>query len=256
VNPPEELKAMDRVEWLKQMRDKAEMLYDYGVERWGFDTDEKAAKSRDESTVQYIQKFLGYMTPQSNLLSAGCGTGRYDGVLLKAVHSVVGTDFSEGSLEQARELYPMIRYKKIAHHKLNFRNEFDGAICIDALEHVFPEEWPVILHRFREALKPGGMLYFTVYVSVSTRFLERSYEQARAQGLPVVRGEVVDDEAFEKVMATETEELENLPGELLDRAVYHYYPSLEKIRKWLEQERFEIETEGPAAYYHFIVRKR
>ena len=247
---------MDRVEWLKQMRDKAETLYNYGVAEWGFETDEEAAKSRDETTVQYIQKFLGYMAPQSNLLSAGCGTGLYDGVLLEAGHNVVGTDFSEGSLEQARKLYPMIRYKKIAHHKLNFRNEFDGAICIDALEHVFPEEWPVIMHRFREALKPGGMLYFTVYVSVSTRFLERSYAQAKAQGLPVVFGEVVDEEAFEKVMATEIGDLKNLPGELLDRAVYHYYPSLEQVRKWLEQEKFEIEAEGPATYYHFVVRKR
>ena len=131
---------MDRVVWLKQMRVKAETLYNHGAERWGYETDKVAAKSRDETTVQYIQKFLGYMAPQSNLLSACCGTGLYDGVLLEAGHNVVGTDFSERSLEQARKLYPMIRYKNIAHHKLNFQNEFDGAICIDTLEHVFREE--------------------------------------------------------------------------------------------------------------------
>ena len=78
------------------------------------------------------------MAPQSTLLSAGCGTGKYDGVLLEAGHNVVGTDFSERSLELARKLYPMIRYEKMAHHEQNFKNEFDGAICIDTLEHVFP----------------------------------------------------------------------------------------------------------------------
>lgn len=84
---------MERAEWLKQMREKAEILYNYGVDNWDFETDEEAAKHREDTTVWYIQKLLGYMAPQSNLLSAGCGTGKYDGVLLDAGHSVVGTDF-------------------------------------------------------------------------------------------------------------------------------------------------------------------
>ena len=63
----EKARAMERTEWLKQMRDKAETLYNYVVKRWGFETDEEAVKSRDETTTQYIQKLLGYMGPQSNL---------------------------------------------------------------------------------------------------------------------------------------------------------------------------------------------
>jgi 2-polyprenyl-3-methyl-5-hydroxy-6-metoxy-1,4-benzoquinol methylase len=268
------VRVMEREEWLKQMREKAEILYNYVTEKRGFETDEDAAKRRDETTVRYIEKFLGYMTPQSILLSAGCGTGKYDGVLLNAGHSVVGTDFSETSLEHARKLYPMIRYVKIAHHELDFHNEFDGAICIDTLEHVFPEEWQVIMHRFREALKPGGLLYFTVPdASTMNKFLERSYERAKAKGLPVVFGEAVDDleECFERVMATKTKDLDDLPSEVLDHSVYHYYPSVDQVRKWLQQERFEMTDIGSgtstwgnkdlnesitSTEYHFIVRKR
>lgn len=111
----------------------------------------------------------------------------------------------------------MIRYEKMAHHELNFQNEFDGATCIDTLDHVFPEEWPVILHRFREALKPGGILYFTVGDASMTDGLEESYERAKAQELPVVFGEVVDEleECFEKVMATAPEDLEWLESRLV-----------------------------------------
>jgi SAM-dependent methyltransferase len=252
------------------MREKAEILYNYGVE--GFKTDEEAAKGRDETTVRYIQKFLGHMAPRSTLLTAGCGTGRYDGLLVDAGHNVVGTDFSEASLNQARRLYPMIRYVKIAHHELNFQNEFDGAICIDTLPHVFPEEWPVIMNRFREALKPGGLLYFTIEDASTMEGLEESYERAKAKELPVVFGEVVDDleECFNIVMKTKPEEIGNLPAGLQDKSVYHYNPSVGQVREWLEQERFEFEDMGKGIVswgnkelnesltytdYHIIVRK-
>jgi 2-polyprenyl-3-methyl-5-hydroxy-6-metoxy-1,4-benzoquinol methylase len=158
-----EVGAMERSEWLKQIRENAEILYNHYVEGFSsIETDEEVAKRRRKTTVRHIHKLLGYMAPQSNLLSAGCGTGTYDGLLIEAGHNVVGTDFSERSLEQARKLNPMIRYVNMAHHELNFQNEFEGAICIDTLLHVFPEEWPVILHKFREALKPDGLLYFTI----------------------------------------------------------------------------------------------
>jgi cyclopropane fatty-acyl-phospholipid synthase-like methyltransferase len=265
---------MERGEWLKQMRVKAEILYDYGVENYGFETDEEAAKYRDKTAVRYIRKLLGYMAPNSALLSAGCGMGKYDGVLLDAGHRVVGTDFSEGSLEQARRLYPMIRYVKVAHHELDFHEDFDGVICIDTLEHVFPEEWPVIMHRLHEVLKPGGLLYFTIPdASTMNKFLERSYERAKAKELPVVFGEAVDEleECFERVMATKTEDLDKLLYEVLDHSVYHYYPSVEQVRRWLQQERFEMTHIGSGTStwgnedlnesitstdYHFIVRKR
>jgi SAM-dependent methyltransferase len=258
---------MERVEWLKQMRDKVEAIYDHFSAQDSPETVDDAWKQGCEPHVQYLQTFLGWVAPCSILLSAGCGSGRYDGMLLEAGHSVVGIDLSAGMLAQAKKRYPKIRYEKMALHEMNFQNEFDGAICIEALEHVFPEEWPEIMHGFREALKPGGMLYFTVDISVTGRFLEESYEKAKSRELPVVFGELAGevDVAFEKVMTAEDG---NVPDELTDPAVYHYYPGVEQVRKWLEQEKFAIEAEGTgtftwgsddaltATYDHFVVRKR
>ena len=48
--------------------------------------------------------------------------------------------------------------------EIAFHEVFDGVICVDALEHVCPEDWPGILARFQKALKPGGVLYVTVEV--------------------------------------------------------------------------------------------
>ena len=123
-----------------------------------------------------LQAFLERVAACSAFLSAGCGAGRYDGMQLEAGHSVVGIDLSAGMLAQARKRYPNIRYEKRALHEMDFRNELDGADCIKALEHVFPEEWPVIVHGFREAPRPTGLLYFSLDVSPIHEFLEGSGE--------------------------------------------------------------------------------
>ena len=39
---------MERAEWLKEMRRKAEILYNHGIE--GFGTDAEAARHRDETS--------------------------------------------------------------------------------------------------------------------------------------------------------------------------------------------------------------
>jgi|GEM_PF-710266 len=255
---------MNRTSWLKQMRQTTEAMYDLWSSIDFYEADEEAANGRVAVHVQYLDEFLGYIAPRSRLLSAGCGDGTYEGMLLEASHSVVGIDISEGLLSHARKLYPAVRYEKMALHEMDFRSEFDGAICIESLEHVFPEEWPVIIQGFREALKPGGILYFTVDV-VATDWLEEQYERARSRGLPVVFGEVADgvEEASKQVIAARGD----VPDEVSDRSVYHYYPGIERVRTWLEEQHFKIVTQGTgtfawgsdsaneATYEHFVVRK-
>ena len=240
---------MERAEWLKQMRGKAEALYDHLSPQYWV----TFGLSANETHQEYLQKFLGRVTPRSTLLSAACGAGRYDGMLLEAGHSVVGIDQSAGMLARARERFPEARYEKVGLQEMDFREAFDGVICIDAMEHVCPEDWPGILRGFWEALKPGGMLYFTVDLAEGYD-VEGAYERAKGLGLPVVFGEVVDklEEAYERTKA-----LGVVPGELADVAVYHYHPSLEQVRAWIGQAGLAIEEEGTGnGYQHFVVRKR
>ena len=242
---------MKRESWLNQMRQKTEILYDHFAplywEEWGIYI--------DETHVRYLLKFLRRLEPGSYLLSGGCGAGKYEGILLEAGHNVLGIDLSEGMLVRARERYPQVQYQKMALHEMDFQDVFDGAICIDALEHVFPEDWPVILRSFHRALKPDGILYFTLEVSAEGELAE-AYEQASARGLPVVYGEFVADvdDAYQEIMALEEGEI---PGELADRAVYHYYPGLETVQEWLQEAGFIIEAEemGNQWYWHFLVRR-
>jgi cyclopropane fatty-acyl-phospholipid synthase-like methyltransferase len=242
--------TMERTEWLKQMRVKAELLYDLaGPEYWV-----TFGLYPNETHREYLQKFLDRLSPHGSLLSAGCGAGRYDGMLLEAGHTVLGIDQSAGMLKRARERFPAARYEKIGLQEMDFREAFDGAICVDALEHVSPEDWPGILQGFQKALKPGGWLYFTVDRTAPEE-IKASFERAQALGLPVVYGEVADqvDEIMARLQALDRPVK---PEDMLDQSVYHFHPSLEQVRTWLEQAGLAVEEQGTGnEYEHFLVRK-
>jgi cyclopropane fatty-acyl-phospholipid synthase-like methyltransferase len=240
---------MERAEWLQQMRDKLESLYDYlSPLYWS-----KFGLYANETHQAYLGKFLERVPPCSTLLSAACGAGRYDGTLLEAGHSVVGIDQSAGMLSRARERFREARYEKMGLQEMDFREEFDGAICIDAMEHVCPEDWPGILQNFREALKPGGVLYFTVVLAKADE-LQKAYERAKGQGLPVVFGELAAEveEAYERTLGQPV-----AVADEADEAAYHYCPALEQVRAWIGEAGLAIEEEGRGSWYaHFVVSKR
>ena len=248
---------MERAEWLKKVRAQAEALYDHIAPAYWF----KFGKYPDAMHCRFIDKFLGRLGAHSAILDAACGAGLYDGMLLEAGHSVLGIDQSGGMLARAREVFPQelfpgLRYSKMGLQEIDFLGEFDGVICVDALEHVSPEDWPEILARFQKALRPGGMLYVTVDAAELGDYRE-AYERARAMGLPVVFGEVADelDAVYAEATALEALDPRALSGERLDLSVYHYHPSLEQVRLWLAQAGMAIEEEGGDGYAHFLARK-
>src|SRR5512138_2687644 len=125
---------MDRAEWLKRMRSLAEILYDHFARdywvKWGF--------YNEDTHCAYLKKFAELVGQPAGrpgvILSAACGAGRFDGFLMEAGYSVVGTDLSAKMLARAREhfpaeQYPQVRYEKIGLQEMAFHEEFDGAIC-------------------------------------------------------------------------------------------------------------------------------
>ena len=85
---------MERAEWLKQEREKAEELYSL----WGryAPREQLVGSYESETHLEYLRKFLDRIPPHSTVLSAGCGAGRNDEILLEAGHRVMGIDQSEG----------------------------------------------------------------------------------------------------------------------------------------------------------------
>ena len=112
-------------------------------------------------------------------------------------------------------------------------------MCVDAMEFIPPEDWPVVLGRFNAALRRGGWLYLTVERSAEEAVRDAN-AAALANGLPVVEGEVMWDEPD---------------------GYYHYYPTMDQVRAWIAAAGFAIvdDVEGPwhgedYAYHHLIAR--
>jgi 2-polyprenyl-3-methyl-5-hydroxy-6-metoxy-1,4-benzoquinol methylase len=253
---------MERTEWLKEMRTKAEALYDHGAPlywvTWGMDN--------PETHRAYLQNFLGMMPAHGNILSAACGAGRFDGYLAEAGHSVVGIDQSAGMLKRAREHFPLDHFPHLHYEKVGLQEiaatpalqaAFDGIICMDSMEHICPEDYPGILCGFHNALKPGGVLYITVETQETAvedgEDLAVAYERAKAMGLPVVPGEVVDefDAAYPLAMGDG-----GMNDEVAHNAVYRFYPTLEQVRVWFALARLVILEEGHGEDVHHIIARK
>ncbi len=139
-------------------------------------------------------------------------------------------------VEQARVNHPEVRFEQIGLQELAFEGEFDAAICIDAMEHVPPEDWPRVLTNLRRALRPGGHLHLTVEEVVDRNELDRAFAEARAAGLPVRHGE---------------DAREGTGG-------YHYYPDRDQVRIWLTETGSTLLDESDEriddyGYYHLLV---
>lgn len=181
---------MQRAEWLKLMRQHTEALHDRFSPRywmtWGVVV--------KETHRAYLQKFLAPVPADGRILSAACGAGRFDGMLLEAGHTVVGIDQSAGVLKIAREHYSEVDYRKMALHEMNFCEVFDGVLCMDAMEHICPEDYPGILRSFQTALKPGGVLYFTADREEEPDFDLEMYHKQRVREWIGQAGLIVEEE--------------------------------------------------------------
>jgi cyclopropane fatty-acyl-phospholipid synthase-like methyltransferase len=219
---------MDRSDWLKEKRNEAEERYDtlwapLYTEKWGVYS--------NVSHQQFISKFLSLLPPHSTILDAACGAGRYLPMLLDENHIVFGIDQSQGMLSRAKAIFPDVRLEKVGLQEMSFHEAFDGVICMDAMEHVSPEDWPLILNNFHRALKLEGYLYFTVEIA-DENDIKNAFARSQQLGLPVVYGELPEED------------------------VYHYYPSMQRVREWIKQAAFGLMEEGEGdSYHHFIMRK-
>jgi SAM-dependent methyltransferase len=226
--------APDRATWLRQLTRENEqqesVLAPEYDERWG---------RIDRTHRACVERFCSGLPAEGRVLDAACGTGKYFGLVLENGRSVIGTDHTQAYLDRARDKFPDVPTEKHDLQALAFEGAFDGVMCVDAMEFVPPEDWPVVLERFNRALRPNGRLYLTVELHPAAEVAKANVE-ARADGLPVVDGEVIwhDPEPY-----------------------YHHYPSLDQVRTWLSAAGFAIEDEleGPwdegYAYHHILARR-
>lgn len=225
--------AVDRAVWLSERRAAVEAYYTRDAPTYDEGYDPATPVHR-----RFVDRLIDTTAEGGTLLDAPCGTGPYFGIVMAAGRHVVGADQSAGMLARARTKHPEVRLEHLGLQELSFEGAFDAAMCVDAMEHVPPEEWPLVLTNLRRAVRPGGHVYLTIE-QVERSDLERAFEEATARGLPVVFGEDLGD----------------------DTAGYHHYPDREQVRRWLDESGLTVIAEEDEwlegyGYYHLLLRTR
>ena len=147
----------DRAEWLKEKRRLAEErmdLFSRPLTTWG--------GGEIDPTHRRRSRIPGDVSTRGLVLDAACGTGKYWLLILEGGFRLAGVDQSKNMLLKANGKFPGIPLEKTALQDLAYTNVYDGIICMDAMEYVPPEDWPIVLSNFHRALRAGGHLYFTV----------------------------------------------------------------------------------------------
>jgi len=98
------------------------------------------------------------------VLSLGCGRGRFERAMSKHADRVLGIDSSPESIEDARrtaarEGCATARFECADALDLSLDREFDTVVCIGFLHHLAEDETIALLRRIRDHLRPGGLLY-------------------------------------------------------------------------------------------------
>jgi 2-polyprenyl-3-methyl-5-hydroxy-6-metoxy-1,4-benzoquinol methylase len=223
--------SMDRTDWLSERRASVEADYtrDAGTYDDGYDPVTPVHR-------RFVERLIATIPEEGSILDAPCGTGPYFGLILSAGRRVVGADQSAGMLERAKEKHPDVPLEYVGLQELSFDGRFDAAMCVDAMEHVPPEEWLLVLGNLRRSIRREGHLYLTIEQVDESR-LERAFDEASAAGLSVVFGDRVDS-------AT---------------GGYHHYPDREQVRRWLDDAQLVVIDEadedlGDYGYHHLLCR--
>jgi Methyltransferase domain len=151
-------------------------------------------------------------------------------MVLASGRRLVGTDHAGAYLANAATKFPQASIAKNDLQDLPYRGEFDGVLCVDAMEFAPPEDWPVVLGRFRRALRPG--------LGVPDGGACPRRPSAGGQpGGPTVgpadggwRGPLGEPDGY-----------------------YQHYPSVQRVRAWLANAGFATQ-EGPRGPWHQEVR--
>jgi SAM-dependent methyltransferase len=220
---------MDRQAWLAERR--AAVVVAYDAEAPGYDEHEYPSDLQRE----WVARALRLIPPGGVVLDAPCGTGKYFPLVAAAGHQVAGADQSAGMLAQARARGIAFRLEQVALQDLAYVAEFDAVLTVDAMENIPPEDWPLVLANLHRAIRPGGVMYLTVE-EVEQAEIDQAFQSLSAQGLPAVRGEIVEG----------------------DVAGYHFYPGRDQAAEWFGREGLAILDEGFRqedgwGYRHFLL---
>lgn len=162
------------------------------------------------------------------VLDAGCGDGRFSAELLKRGANATGVDFSEKALNFAKIFLPNVVFFKANIESLPIGDKtFDFIFFIETIEHIPPQDIPMVLFELKRVLKDDGLLIIST-PSVLMPKSPKHYQHFTVESL----GNIFSKNGFlvEEILGNDKKSLvfDNI-YRLADNRFYEIKP----FRKWL-----------------------
>lgn len=113
---------------------------------------------------KYLDDFVLSLSG-NKVLDMGCGCGESISYLAKFQLNLIGVDFSEKMLAEARRLYPELKFEKQNILKTSFTNKsFDGIVLTYVINHFNNEGLKLLKQEIDRILKDNGTIFLSVHV--------------------------------------------------------------------------------------------
>lgn len=152
---------------MRQDLSKIEKAYDWIAKEYAeefFDEHEKKPKDQE-----ILAKFSHEIGDRKPVWDFGCGPGQTTKYLKDLGLNISGLDCSEKILEQARRLYPEIKFSKGNILDLLFENNsIAGVVSFYAIVHFTEEQVETAFREVFRVLQPGGLFLLTYHIGKET----------------------------------------------------------------------------------------
>lgn len=107
--------------------------------------------------IKHLRKYI----QKGKLVDCGCHIGRWIRFFEGAGFDYTGVDQSLEAIKIAQQYNPKGKFVNKFLWDMDFKKEFDIAVCIAVLQHNTLKEKEMILPRINGALKKGGIFFIT-----------------------------------------------------------------------------------------------
>lgn len=153
-----------------------------GIKEFYDDTTELWADEwyNNETLLPFLKKVKEMLKENARVLDLGCNCG-YETRRMKLLGlNPVGLDFSEKSIELAKEKNPNIKF--VCDDMLNdlsYLGKFDGVIAIASIIHIKEQDLDICFKRIYDILNDNGYLFMVVRAEEGK--LDASYKEINNQ---------------------------------------------------------------------------
>ncbi|MFH1850136.1 MAG: methyltransferase domain-containing protein [archaeon] len=116
----------------------------------------------DKISQYHLTQLMSYLNGKK-VLDAGCGSGRDVQYLTAEGLKVVGIDYSDQMISQAKKRFKKGNFRVMDFEKMEFPDaSFNGIWCCASLIHIPKRNLPNVLKEFSRILSDDGILYVSV----------------------------------------------------------------------------------------------